>query len=176
MGANKNSLEENRLSPKITHKDSNTNLPRSHSHSCTTDPRSKTQKAKKQSGSKHRKRRTKKRLPDPYRIIRNQPPDHPGANRTVPCHSTLTSGSSYRQQCYTRSPVPNLRIIRDSPENSQRNNPNLSINGSPKPLGVLILNVGEMMSTPKGRYGTKILSTSSLQLPESQIMAKNTMN
>jgi hypothetical protein len=119
---------------------------------------------------------TKTRLPDPYRIIRNQPPDHPGANRTVLGHPVLTSRSSYSQQCYTSSPGPYLRIILDNPENSLRNSPKLSIDGSPKPLGVLRQNFWEMKSTSKGRYAPKISDSSSLQLPESQILAKNTMN
>jgi hypothetical protein len=57
-----------------------------------------------------------------------------------------------------------------------RDNSKLSIEGSPKPLGALRRNFGEMMNTPKRGYAPKITASNSLQLPESQILAKNTMN
>jgi hypothetical protein len=63
-------------------------------------------------------------------------------------------------------------ITRDSPKNSQRIRPELSINGSPKPLGVLRRNFGEMMNTPRRGYAPKITASNFLQLSESQILAR----
>jgi hypothetical protein len=57
-----------------------------------------------------------------------------------------------------------------------RVNSKLSIDGSPKPLGALRRNFGEMMSTPRTGYAPKITASNSLQLSKSQILAKNTMN
>jgi hypothetical protein len=57
--------------------------------------------------------------------------------------------------------------------------PKLSIDGSPKPLGVLRRNFGEMMNTPRRGYALKITASNFLQLPESQISSlyiKNTKN
>jgi hypothetical protein len=123
MGADKNSSQKNSTyititTLRVTHEQAkaHTNL--------SSDLRNKASKARKQSRSKHERRQTKTRLPDHYRIIRNQPPDHPGANRTVIGHPALTSKSPYCQQCYTGSPDPYLRIIRDSPEKSPLNSPN----------------------------------------------------
>jgi hypothetical protein len=47
-----------------------------------------------------------------------------------------------------------------------RDNSKLSINGSPKPLGALRQNFGEMMNTPRRGYAPKITASNSLQLPE----------
>jgi hypothetical protein len=55
-------------------------------------------------------------------------------------------------------------ITRDSPENCPRIRPKLSIKGSPKPLGVLRQNFGEMMNTPTKGYAPKIMVSNSLQL------------
>jgi hypothetical protein len=57
-----------------------------------------------------------------------------------------------------------------------RVNSKLSIDGSPKPLGALRRNFGEMMNTPRRGYAPKITASNSLQPPDSQILAKNTMN
>jgi hypothetical protein len=56
-----------------------------------------------------------------------------------------------------------------------RNNLKIPIDGSPKPQGVLRRNFGEMMNTPKRGYAPKSTASNILQLPELQILAKNTM-
>jgi hypothetical protein len=68
-------------------------------------------------------------------------------------------------QCWKYHP---LKII-------PRNSPKLSIDGSPKPLGVLRRNFGEMMNTTRRGYAQTITASNFLQLPELQILAKNTM-
>jgi hypothetical protein len=57
-----------------------------------------------------------------------------------------------------------------------RDNSKLLIDGSPKALGALRRNFGEMMNTSRRGYAPKITASNSLQLPESQILDKNTMN
>jgi hypothetical protein len=46
-----------------------------------------------------------------------------------------------------------------------RDNSKLSIDGSPKPLGALRRNFGEMMNTPRRGYAPKLTASNSLQLP-----------
>jgi hypothetical protein len=55
-------------------------------------------------------------------------------------------------------------------------NSKLLIDGSPKSLGALRRNFGEMMNTPRRGYAPKIMASNSIQFSESQILAKNTMN
>jgi hypothetical protein len=74
------------------------------------------------------------------------------------------------------SPGTSDQITQDNPKNCLRIHPKLSINGSPKPLGVLRRNFGAMMNTPRRGYSPKITASNFLQLPESQILGKNTMN
>jgi hypothetical protein len=107
----------------------------------------------------------------------------------LPGQPTQLTGSPWAFQSYTRSPghkfpgqpIPSGspgtsdQITRDSPENCLRIRPKISINGSPKELGALRRNLGEMMNTPRRGYAQKIMASNSLQLPESQILAKNTM-
>ena len=163
----KNSAYVPITTPRVTHDQAGaqSNLSR--------DLRNKAWKARKQSGSKHERARATKQKAESYRIILSLGSDHPLASRAGPGHP----GTSSR---ITRPPSGHPGTWAGSPKTAQKNNPRnrlkLSIDGSPKPLGVLRRNFGEMMNTPRRGYAPKISVSNSLQLPESRNLAKNTMN
>jgi hypothetical protein len=95
-----------------------------------------------------------------------------GTSRTV--RGDLADGP--RLPC-GRSAVTSRTVhqVRISTAEEHEKQPQTSIDGSPKPQGVLRRNFGEMMNTPRRGYAPKITASNILQLPESQILAKNTM-
>jgi hypothetical protein len=104
----------------------------------------------------------------PNRIIRRQ--GRIIRNEIETCRNTLPHHSAP-----TRSSALKVGSSEAAQKNRPRVNSKLSIDGSPKPLGDLRRNFGEMMNTPRRGYAPKIIASNSLQLPESQILAKNTM-
>jgi hypothetical protein len=91
-------------------------------------------------------------------------PGHPEASRAAPSHPATSVRVNLPPSGYLTTSV---RITQGSPENGPRIHPKLSIDGSPKPLGVLRRNLGEMRICPKN-FGLKLPTTPRIVNPRQE--------